>query len=139
MAKNNTNIDRLKKKLVPFFEHQLDVSLAFLFGSVAERRIHQLSDIDIAVFYNKKVSFKRHLQLVNDLTSVLETDNIDVVDMNTASPLILHDIFSFGQLVLCRDDNLYIQMRLKTLRQFDDMTHILKIQGRYIFSRALNV
>jgi predicted nucleotidyltransferase len=46
---NRININSIKKKLVPFFKSQADVRLAFLFGSVAEKRTHSLSDIDIAL------------------------------------------------------------------------------------------
>jgi len=136
VATIKTNIDSLNKKLSYFFEKQADISLAFLFGSIAEGRNHSLSDIDIAVYYQKSKPIKRHLQLVNDICSLLKTDNVDVVNMNEASPLIMHDILSFGNLLLCRNDNLYVQLRLKALREYDDITHLLKIQSGYIFEAA---
>lgn len=136
MTKIKTNIDSLNKKLSYFFEKQVDISLAFLFGSIAEGKNHSFSDIDIGVYYRKIKPMKRHLQLINDICSLLETDNVDVVNMNEASPLIVHDILSYGKLLLCRNDNLYAQLRLKALREYDDITHLLKIQSGYIFGAA---
>lgn len=138
MKINRININSIKKKLIPFFKSQVDVRLAFLFGSVAEKRTHSQSDIDIAVYYVGKATLNRHVRLINDVGYLLETDNIDVVNMNTASTFILHDILSFGNLLICKDDDLYKGLRLKTLRDFDDLTHIIKIQSQYIFKGATN-
>jgi predicted nucleotidyltransferase len=138
MKTNKLHINSIKQKLIPFFKNQSGIRLAFLFGSVAERKTHALSDIDMAVYYGKKPTFDRHLRLINEVSSLLGTDNIDVVNMNTASPLILQDIFSFGELLLCNDDALYTHLRLKTLRDYDDVIHIIKIQGQYIFGEALH-
>lgn len=138
MKINQININSIKKKLIPFFKNQVDVRLAFLFGSVAEKRTHSQSDIDIAVFYTKKTTLNRHVLLINDISYLLETDNLDVVNMNSASTFILHDILSFGNLLICKDDDLYRELRLKTLRDFDDLTHIIKIQSQYIFKNVTN-
>ncbi|HZY10369.1 MAG TPA: nucleotidyltransferase domain-containing protein [Bacteroidota bacterium] len=130
--------EEINKKLTNLFSSKAEIILAYLFGSTAEGKAHKFSDVDVAVYYKTNPSFKRHLQLINDICSILETDDVDVVNMNTASPLIIHDILSFGELLICRDDNLYVNLRTRTLREFDDLVHILRIQGKYIFGEAIN-
>lgn len=123
-------------KLTKLFSSKPEIILAYLFGSIAEGKTHKFSDVDVAVYYKKEPPLKHHLELLNDVCGTLETDEVDVVNMNTASPIIVHDILSFGKLLICRDDNFYVNLRIKTLREYDDMMHILKIQGKYIFNEA---
>lgn len=126
------------KRLTNLFSHKPEIILAYLFGSVAEGKTHKFSDIDIGVYYKKEPSLKQYLQLINDVCEILETDDVDVVNMNSASPLIVHDILSYGKLLSCSNDDFYVNLRINTLRQYDDMMHILKIQGKYIFEEAMN-
>ncbi len=126
------------KKLTNLFSHKPEIILAYLFGSVAENKTHKFSDIDVGVYFKKAPSLKRHLELINDICSTLETDDVDVVIMNSSSPLITHDILSYGKLLVCRNDEFYMDLRIKTLREYDDMMHILKIQSKYIFEDAMN-
>jgi predicted nucleotidyltransferase len=130
--------EEIIERLTQLFSQRDEIVLAYLFGSVVEDKTHKFSDIDVGVYYKKEPSFKRHLQLINDVCKILETDDVDVVNMNAASPLIVHDILSFGELLVCRNDNFYVNLRIKTLRQYDDMMHILKIQGKYIFDEAIH-
>lgn len=132
------NKQEIISKLTILFSKKPDIILAFLFGSIAQGKTHKFSDIDVGVYYKREPAFKRHLQLINDICGILETDDVDVVNMNSASPLIVHDILSFGKLLICRNDDFYVNLRIKTLREYDDMTHILRIQGKYIFESATN-
>lgn len=130
--------EEIIERLTQLFSQRDEIVLGYLFGSIAEGKTHKFSDVDVAVYYKTSPSLKRYLQLINDVCGILETDDVDVVNMNSASPLIVHDILSFGELLVCRNDDFYVNLRIKTLRQYDDMMHILKIQGKYIFEEAIN-
>lgn len=132
------NKQEIIKKLTILFSSKPDIIMAFLFGSIAHGKTHKFSDIDVGVYFKREPAFKRHIQLINDICEILETDDVDVVNMNSASSLIVHDILSFGKMLICRDDEFYINLRLKTLREYDDMMHILNIQSKYIFNGAMN-
>ncbi|SFT08525.1 type VII toxin-antitoxin system MntA family adenylyltransferase antitoxin [Halostagnicola kamekurae] len=81
------------------------VKLAILFGSHAQGETHAGSDLDIAVVletvrpadpdYND-IFFG----LSADLSATLETDNIDLVDLQTASPDLVESIFTQGVLLI---------------------------------------
>ncbi|ELY61676.1 type VII toxin-antitoxin system MntA family adenylyltransferase antitoxin [Natronococcus jeotgali] len=93
-------LERLQKV---FQEH--GIWLAILFGSHASGEIHSQSDIDIAVeledvqptdpTYNE-----RFFGLSADLSETLETDAVDLVDLQIASPELAATIFDHGILLV---------------------------------------
>lgn len=80
------------KKLEAYLLSQGLVKLAYRFGSLVAGRAGPLSDVDPGVLLDEPLSkferFKLHLKLLDDLTSILRTDRIDLVIMNDA-PLSL--------------------------------------------------
>lgn len=81
------------------------VSLAILFGSHAEGTSHSTSDVDVAVeFENYSPSDPAYngvfLGLGADVSEALETDDVDVVDLQTVSPALAEAIFDRGVLIV---------------------------------------
>lgn len=81
------------------------VEIAILFGSHASGEIHSQSDIDIAVTFEtvrpqdseyNSVFFK----LSADLSEALDTDDVDLVDLQRASPELVETIFDQGVLLV---------------------------------------
>lgn len=81
------------------------VEIAFLFGSHAHGETHARSDIDIAVTFEtirpgdsnyNEVFFG----LSAALSDVLATDDVDLVDLRTASPELLEAVFDQGVLLV---------------------------------------
>jgi uncharacterized protein len=85
-----------------FQEHE--IRLAILFGSHASGNVHSRSDVDIAVElediqpadaeYNE-----RFFGLSADLCETLETDEVDLVDLQRVSPELAATIFNHGILL----------------------------------------
>lgn len=77
----------------------------YLFGSVAEGRAHQESDVDVGVLLDWKLSpperFDVRLSLIGDL-STPERD-ADVVILNDAPPLFARTILYRGRRIYCSD------------------------------------
>ena len=71
---------------------QPKVVFAYLFGSLAGGSPKPFSDVDIAVFVNDCKNFSEtKLEILEKLTEVLQTDEIDLVVLNTASlPLAIN-------------------------------------------------
>lgn len=68
------------------------LKLVLLFGSQATKKIHKQSDIDIAFLSEKKLSLNEEVNLIFDLTQILRSENIDLVNLRTAPPLLLYAI-----------------------------------------------
>lgn len=81
------------------------VELAILFGSHATGTTHAASDIDIAVEFADLDPADRgyndtFLGLSADLSQALDTDDVDLVDLQTVSPSLASSIFEQGILLV---------------------------------------
>jgi len=81
------------------------VQLAILFGSHVSGDAHSRSDIDMAVEFDTvrpsdPVYNEVFLGLSADLSEALETDDVDLVDLQTTSPELAETIFDHGVLLI---------------------------------------
>jgi len=84
---NDISLDAVRMVLVGH-----PVRLGVLFGSYASGTADCHSDIDIAVEFDPNVAdderYRRRLSLIVDLSQVLGTDDLDLVDLETVRPEI---------------------------------------------------
>jgi len=94
MIKYNQLPDNILK-LLPEAENYLQshprVIFSYLFGSLSKGKPSPMSDVDIAIFLEKaeKVADTK-MEILGRLIDILETDEIDLVVLNTADlPLVM--------------------------------------------------
>ncbi len=94
---------KLVKKLKSVFELYPEIKLVYLFGSRATEKEGPLSDHDFAFYSSirdKKRIHEIKLKLLNKISNILKTDNIDVVCLNTTkSPELKYNIIKEGKLI----------------------------------------
>ena len=92
------------------------VALAYLYGSQARGESGPLSDVDIAVLFtgnlSKQARFQHVLALCYELGVVLQRDDVQVVDLQEASPLLRHRIYYDGHLLYCPDDVVRVRFEI---------------------------
>jgi predicted nucleotidyltransferase len=74
--------DEVRKRLAPLFTDKA-IELVVLFGSSVTGRLHKGSDI----VFDRSVDV---VDLTNRVTRMLGKDNVDVVDLRRASPLLMY-------------------------------------------------
>lgn len=77
------------------------VAVGFLFGSRARGDPHDGSDVDVAVAFDDgargaATRLEAQLALGADLALALGTDDVDVIDLRTASPSVVRAVFRDG-------------------------------------------
>ena len=83
------NIGLLLTRAGAYLKSRSDVSFAYLFGGLAKEKPTPLSDVDIAICLSEGVDIvERKMEILGRLMILLETDEIDLVILNTA-PLTL--------------------------------------------------
>ena len=101
-----------------------NVVFAYLFGSQARGKVGPLSDIDIAVCFDETVTcddrFDLRLEVLGELTDLLKTDNVDVVVLNDAPPLLAHRILKEGVLLFSKDDKVRVEFETKAVLRYLD-------------------
>ena len=108
------------------------VRFAYLFGSQALDKTTALSDIDIAVFLDKGVDpLYYRLKLIETFTRATRKENIDIVVLNQATPLLKHEVISAGIVLKeAREERLLFETAV--LREYLDLEGLRKVQRSYI-------
>ncbi|MHC1605395.1 MAG: type VII toxin-antitoxin system MntA family adenylyltransferase antitoxin [Candidatus Methanofastidiosia archaeon] len=134
-------ITEQNKGISDFLSGQEHVKLAYLFGSVAEGKEGKLSDVDIAVFLDeslrKKDMFNLQLKLASGLTTILKTDNIDLIVMNNAPLLLRYNIIRHGK-ILKHDMETKIRIEKEILSNYLDMKYYIDRHTKLATKRIAN-
>ncbi len=83
-----------------------EVLEAYVFGSVARGEAQAHSDVDVAVYIDPAAApppFGHAAALTSELMQALGRNDVDVVVLNTATPLLYHRVLRDGHRVLSRD------------------------------------
>jgi len=123
----------LIKKIIEYFGLQDNVAFAYLFGSYAEGKMRTESDIDIAAYVidlKEEEYLKFKLKYKNELENIFKIP-VDLILMNSAPPLLNHEIFKNG--IILKNDNpsLLSQFRVKNFYFYLDQMYII---NRYLES-----
>lgn len=105
-----------------------NIKFAYLFGSLAENKITLLSDTDIAVYLDGRTNhFKYRLKLIELLINRLKADNIDLVILNTAPPLLKYEVIK-SNYVLKDDAMRRVPFEYTVLQEFLDTAYLRRVQ-----------
>ena len=118
----------LEKLQAYFAQHALDVSAAYLFGSVARGDARVDSDIDVAVLYSvdPPVSLEHLPFELEEELELLLGKHVDVIVLNHAPVDFIHRVLRDGKLALERDPSLRIRFEVKSRNEYFDLLPYLR-------------
>jgi len=114
----------LKENLEEFSLQQENFLLVFLFGSFARGFGTDESDVDVAIMFEKVPDFYELCDLKDQLSRRVGKE-VDIVRLNTASPIIRMQVLRYGLLVK-RDKRTYNDFFVSTLREYYDLKYVRK-------------
>ena len=104
-----------------------DVVALFAMGGMARNQLKPLSDIDFAVLLDEHLSrkqlFDQHLTLIGKLNSIFQTDEVDLVLLNSAPYRFVHEIIKTGRLLYCRSKHDLIDFNEHSQRLYLDFKY----------------
>lgn len=128
---------RLIRQLLEVFRRH-KIVFAYLFGSQAKGKTGGLSDIDLAVYFSEEVPakdyFKARLALLGDLVFLFKKENIDLVVLNEAPPLLAHRILKHGRLIFSDDEKIRVEYETKAVLKYLDWKPYLDKYTKEVFS-----
>ena len=127
-AVNTLSAEKIREKLAPLFNEK-GLRLVLLFGSVATQNADKHSDIDLAFLFDEPIDI---LDLTNRVINLLHTDNVDVVDLRRASPLLMAASVKNGKLLHERSPGLFHEFCSLAVRRFVDTKKLRDAQGKGI-------
>jgi len=115
------------------------VVLAYLYGSQATGKAGPLSDVDVAVLFADHVPedqrFSHVLDLIGELMGVFRRNDVYVVDLGKAPPLLRNEIRLQGYILYCMDDKVRVRFQTETLRDYLDTRPIRELRYYYLHKR----
>ena len=114
------------------------VEFACLFGSLARRATTTTSDIDIAVYLSPAANkTKAKMEILGVLTDIFQTDEIDLVVLNTAPISLRGRILKDRWTIAERNPFLRHRYESLTMREFFDFSvrETAILEGRYLHGR----
>ncbi len=111
-------------KTIQKLDHGKRIEFVSLYGSTAERRQSNLSDIDIAVYYkgDKKERFRFRLKSLGRLEN-----KFDVQIFQDIPLYIKKDIISKGKVLYYKKYETLFDIYLKTVREYEDFKKYLNL------------
>ena len=122
------NINQKLTRLIPLFEKE-GVLLAYLFGSLGRGQAGH--DVDLAILTRDRPAFR----LRAAITDRLETERVDLVDLQRASPVLRFEILRTGQLLYAAAPVYSERFELATLRLYRDTAWLRRRQREYLRER----
>jgi predicted nucleotidyltransferase len=123
-------IASLQSQLEAAFAAQ-GVRVAYLFGSQATGRARPDSDVDIAVLWGDDVPrsdyFRRRLELIGAMMDLFRTNDVDVVVLNEATPLLAVEVLRHGRLLYNVDDRLRVEFQVRTVQVYRDTAFLRRL------------
>ena len=129
------------QELTAHLRSRPEVLLAYLFGSAAQGRTHSLSDVDIAVLVDE-VQFREldgrtpwgyQASLSAELAGILQRDDVDLVLLHGAPPLLKHQVVRFGRVLFSRDEEIRVDFEVRVHQEYLDTKHLREIQQAYLY------
>lgn len=103
---------------------QDDILALYLFGSYASGSPGPLSDVDLAVLFEPTVPRvlygERRIALFSRVAAVLRTDEVDIVVLNAAPPLLLYQVLRRSVLLYEKDSARRARFAAQAIRQYLD-------------------
>ena len=120
-----------------------EIVFAYLFGSVATDRTHRSSDTDLAVYVepdeyrrlDRSAPYGYLAEITGALTDALATDDVNVVILNDAPPLLADRVARDGLLILSRDDDRRLSWLVRTKSRYCDLVFLRRKLERALEER----
>ncbi len=117
------NIESLIPRAVTYLQSRPDIHFAYLFGSLAKGTLKPLSDVDIAIYLPKEGDIvEKKMEILGKLMELLETDEIDLVILNTAPLALRMKILENKKIIVDHDPFLRHKYESLTMREYYDLS-----------------
>jgi predicted nucleotidyltransferase len=121
------NIEDFVPKAVAYLQSMPDILFAYLFGSFGRGKRLPLSDVDIAVYLKDSSDIQeKKMEILGALVDILQTDEIDLVILNSASLPLQMRILENKKVIVDREPFLRHHYESLTMREYFDFSILEK-------------
>jgi len=133
----NEKSQQLISTLTDYFKGKPEYKNVVIYGSLAEKNIHENSDIDIAVYHaDKTLSMENKIDLAFGLQMSTHR-NIDIIDLRTAKGLLHYKIFTKG-LFITGSKKYFTEQQIRALAFHADLLPQLNQMKKERIKKVIN-
>lgn len=125
-----------KKKLKNYFKNRKDVVLAIIFGSHGTEYQRVDSDIDFAVLFEKKITLMEEMKMLDELSSLLNFENIDLLNLNKVSVIMKFEALG-GKIIYERNPNETSDFMEKVFKTYGDVAYMINEFDKDVLNREI--
>jgi predicted nucleotidyltransferase len=120
-------MDNIEKTLIALFGNKQEIISVHLFGSHSKGTATEKSDVDCAILFNKD-SLPDMMKLIEirELLSDTLNQDVDLVCLNTASPIICMQVYKYGRIVIRNNPAQYSQYIMDLFTDYFDLKMMRK-------------
>lgn len=131
--------DELRERLKGVLAGCPEVTAAYLFGSRSGGHARRASDVDVAVIFDRETDSQRRFLarclLSERLASAARVESADVVDLETATPLLAHEVLRRGHLLFSRDEFRRVRVVARQTMRYLDGRPMRRVLDEATFRR----
>jgi len=134
--------NELKQELADFLSREKELLFAYLFGSAIRGGFNKESDVDVALYFNERMSsekqFQKRIRLMEQLQNKTER-KVEVVNLSEINSIFLKFvIIKEGKVILERDHSFRVDFELKTMNEYYDFQPFLREYNCSYIERSLD-
>jgi len=134
------DLKSIEHAVANFLASRGEVQAGYIFGSLVTGRSRPDSDVDIAVLVSDHViqddPFRYRLELMTGLMAVLRRNDIDLILLNQAPPLLAHRVLKNGKLIFERSASARVAFQVRTVNRYFDTLPMRKLYLSYLKKHA---
>lgn len=118
-------------------DQRFGLDTLWLFGSEAEGKERQGSDVDLAALFRRQPEGLELMDARTELEEILRRD-VDLVDLDHASPILGMQVLQRGRLLLDRNPRRRSSFSGRTLSMYEDLK-IVRRKGEQLLMERIGV
>ncbi|HKV07999.1 MAG TPA: nucleotidyltransferase domain-containing protein [Thermoanaerobaculia bacterium] len=125
------------QKAADLLDQRFGLDTLWLFGSEAEGKERQGSDVDLAALFRRQPKGLELLDARTELEEILHRE-VDLVDLDHASPILGMQILRRGRLLVDRNPRRRFAFSSRTLSMYEDLK-IVRREGEQVLLERIGV
>lgn len=118
--------DNDKKIIVEFLKDKLNPKFIYLFGSFAKGEGREDSDIDLAIYTDKKINAYDLFTISNKLSFEIKRD-VQIIDLKDADTVFASQIVGNREELYCEDEILKANYNIRTFKDYAKLNEERKV------------
>jgi predicted nucleotidyltransferase len=128
-------IDADLQRAVNVLEERFGLDTLWLFGSEAQGTTRPDSDLDLAALFRRRPTGLEVLEAQADLEQLLHRE-VDLVDLDRASPILCMQVLRYGRLVIDRNPKRRHAFFSRTISMYEDVKIVRRDAERRLLARV---